>query len=107
MLPSQRTWPFRNVQSCSQASWKCRNSHGAHWDSENYSIKVVCPLYASETLSDTDTAEGPGGAGLLALLALDLGRPEDARRLIDAHRDRLRQAPLAMASLAEGLERLG
>ena len=59
-----------------------------------------------DTVSDADTPDGPGGAGLVALLALDLGHRDVAERLVEAHRDRLRQAPLAMASLAEALELL-
>ena len=60
----------------------------------------------AETVSDADTPDGPGGPGLLALLAIEVGQPEVAHRLVDAHRDRLRQAPLALASLAEALGRL-
>ena len=98
------------------AAWLARGllAHGDRPAAEAFAARAFAAVdahghvrLASDTLSDTDTADGPGGAGLLALLALDLGRTEDARRLIDAHRDRLRQAPLAMASLAEALERLG
>lgn len=59
------------------------------------------PVHAAE-----DSVDGPSGAALLALAALQLGRPDEARAIIAAHAGLLRRAPLAAAGLCLALERI-
>lgn len=57
-------------------------------------------------LAAEDSTDLPSGAALLAHAALDLGRREDAARIVDAHRGLLRAAPLSAPGLCLALHRL-